>query len=331
MKKQTHASRNPRAFTLVELLVVIAIIGVLIGLLLPAVQSAREASRRSECLNNQKNLALAALNFETNRRHFAPATQLRTGLPKTNSGTQPELSRHNGFAMLLPYFEQGNILENVNFAWDWNEKKSVNNDAQMKQDIGGIFICPSSPIVQEDRHASDYCAAIRVTVGSEQPSLKPLITAGLLDGKNGAPNMGRKWDGMLQKDFLNTKTPSNSKRKRIQAGSVRDGLSNTWMYIEVAAKPFMFGLHKGIFYNGEESRRDNNRFRWGNPNNWMAINDFCNESQMINCNNVSQPYGFHPGGIVISSGDGSVDFYAEDIDPNVFVAHVTMAGAELDK
>ncbi len=51
--------------------------------------------------------------------------------------------------------------------------------------------------------------------------------------------------------------------------------------------------------------------------------------QLINCNNVNQPFGFHPGGILISSADGSVAFYVENIDPNVFVAHVTMAGGEL--
>jgi hypothetical protein len=61
----------------------------------------------------------------------------------------------------------------------------------------------------------------------------------------------------------------------------------------------------------------------------VTINNFCGTSQIINCNNVSQPYGFHPGGILISSADGRVDFVLEEVDPNVFVAGVTMAGDEV--
>ncbi len=82
-------------------------------------------------------------------------------------------------------------------------------------------------------------------------------------------------------------------------------------------------------YNGEEKRSTNSRFRWASPRTWMTVNNFCGESRMINCNNVNQPYGFHPGGINIASGDGSVAFYEENIAPNIFVGYVTMAGGEL--
>jgi hypothetical protein len=106
------------------------------------------------------------------------------------------------------------------------------------------------------------------------------------------------------------------------------------MYLENAAKPFMFGWYqrnadpRPLFYEGEENRSVNSKFRWASPLTWMTINNFCNGSQILNCNNVSQPYGFHPGGILISSADGHVDFYLNEIDPNVLVAHVTMAGGE---
>lgn len=325
-------------FTLVELLVVVAIIGVLVALLLPAVQTAREAARRSQCQNNLKNLTLAALTFESARGYFAPAAQDRDGEPPV--GVKPPLATHNGISLLLPYFEQGSKFRLIDFDWDWDDTTRSENERHTKQDLGGILICPSAPIVQTNRHATDYCAANRVDAYGPK-SLAPLVAAGALRGKSGLPETDRAWDNILQYDFLSLTDPTKTDRRRTDAGEVTDGLSNTWMYLESVAKPFMFGAYKRdsdpapLFYYGEEilppntlARSVNSRFRWASPETWVTINNYCGTSQIINCNNVSQPYGFHPGGILISSGDGSVGFYHEEIDPNVFVAHVTMSGDE---
>ncbi|NOY29373.1 MAG: DUF1559 domain-containing protein [Planctomycetes bacterium] len=339
--------RRKCGFTLVELLVVIAIIGVLVALLLPAIQSAREAARRMQCQNNLKNLTLAALNFESANGHFAPAAQSRSNDP-ADSSKPPPLARHNGITLLLPYFEQGNRFKTIDLDWDWkakypgayaSEPNTRRNEENTFQDLGGILICPSTPVDQAERHATDYITAVRVALGGSR-NISPLISAGFIDAKGGAGDGDRVWDGMLQDDSLVYDKDTGlvdlekSDRRRTQARQVQDGLSNTWMYYEAVAKPFMFGLYTNssgttIVYNGEKRPSTNNRFRWASSNTWMSINDFCGTSQMMNCNNVNQPYGFHPGGIFISSADGSVNFYNEDIDPNVFVAHVTMAGSEL--
>jgi hypothetical protein len=234
---------------------------------------------------------------------------------------------------LLPYFEQGARFQSIDFDWDWDDMLQSKNELHAKQDLGGILICPSSPVVNTARHATDYCAANRVDVAGAR-SLAPLIAQKLVDGKNGLPEADRGWDNLLQYDFLHYTNPSLSDRRRTRAAEATDGLSNTWMYFESVAKPFMFGWYQRsadpapLYYEGEENRQINSRFRWASPETWMTINNFCHRSQIINCNNVSQPFGFHPGGILISSGDGRVEFYRDDVDPNVFVAHVTMAGGE---
>lgn len=335
-----HASfsrARRRAFTLVELLVVVAIVAILIALLLPAVQAAREAARRSQCKSNLKNLALAALNHESARGYFAPAAQDRDGEYPT--GVKPALATHNGVTFLLPYFEQGNKFQQINLDWDWDDTTRSKNEQATKQDLGGILICPSSPVIQQSRHSNDYCAANRVDSAGAK-SLAPLIAAKLLDGKNGLPETDRGWDNVLQYDFLHYDEtehriiPEKSDRRRTDAGEVTDGLSNTSLFMESVAKPFMFGWYQRnadpapLFYNGEENRSVNSRFRWASPETWISINNFCHKSQIINCNNVSQPYGFHPGGILISFADGRVEFVHEEIDPNVFVAFITMSGGE---
>jgi len=338
----SHRESNRTGFTLVELLVVIAIISILVGLLLPAVQSAREAARGTRCQNNLKNLTLAALSFESQQGYFAPAGQDRTNdlLPPPNDEPPlpPPLARHNGITFLLPHFEQGNKFETINLNYDWNNTNPTDNEKNCKQDLGGILICPSSPVGHEGSNATDYVAANRVDVKGLN-SLEALLDAGIVDNKNGAPANSRKWEGLLQEDFLfldeGKIDKSKSDRRRTQAGHVLDGLSNTWMYYESSAKPYIFGVYQKKsdpvpkMYNGEQKEpQSNSRFRWASSKTWMTINDFCNTAQIINCNNVSKPYGFHPGGIYISSGDGSVRYYSQAIDPNVFVAHVTIAGGE---
>src|SRR5438477_12100565 len=125
--------RIRRAFTLVELLVVIAIIGVLVALLLPAVQMAREAARRSQCSNNLKQLALAVTNFH-DVHGTVPPTVARA--PTNSWGTGW------GFIpFMLPYIEQQTLYDTINF----NTSVTCNSMKQAHQAQIRSLACPSDP------------------------------------------------------------------------------------------------------------------------------------------------------------------------------------------
>jgi len=127
-----------KGFTLIELLVVIAIIGILIALLLPAVQKVREAANRAKCSNNLKQLALACHNYHDANSKFPTGLHLGVGPPNNTSGG------NNLMIGLLPFFEQDNLYKK----WDFNS--FANNTAGGRNSTTGqviqILLCPSDPL-----------------------------------------------------------------------------------------------------------------------------------------------------------------------------------------
>jgi prepilin-type N-terminal cleavage/methylation domain-containing protein len=128
----TVASRDVRAFTLVELLVVIAIIGMLVAILLPAVQAARGAARRSQCQNNLKQLGLAITSYQATHETYPP------GVTANTDNFQDGM--HSGLVFLLPYLEQQNLYDRIDLSSSW---RSDSNRVAAQQLIPS-FQCPSS-------------------------------------------------------------------------------------------------------------------------------------------------------------------------------------------
>ena len=163
----TACLRPLHGFTLVELLVVIAIVATLVGLLLPAVQSAREAARRTGCQSNLRQFGLAIHNYESARRTFPPsASAVGPGL----TGTSAPWSGH---ALVLPFMEGDNLFRQIDFKKSYSDDVNKNlfppnGVAALKVDM---FICPSDPQ-----------ATTPVVDGAGQPKHFPL-TYGLSVGQ----------------------------------------------------------------------------------------------------------------------------------------------------
>ncbi|MFO0979165.1 MAG: DUF1559 domain-containing protein [Planctomycetaceae bacterium] len=122
-------ARRTRGFTLIELLVVIAIIGILVGLLLPAVQQAREAARRTQCRNNLKQVGLALHNYLDSYTRFAPVSVLPAGRT---------FEPYSGHVRLLPFIEQANLAGLI----DWNVSSEFTTNPLAAKTRVSIYMCP---------------------------------------------------------------------------------------------------------------------------------------------------------------------------------------------
>ncbi len=142
--------RSRRAFTLVELLVVIAIIGILIGMLLPAVQQVREASRRTHCLSNLRQVGLATTSFHDSQGAFPPS-RLSTPAGIFPQATGPE----SWFVRILPFVEQSNLYR----LWDLTQPYD-SQEPEARLTPVDTFLCSS-------RHSGSDAVAPDVTVGSQ--------------------------------------------------------------------------------------------------------------------------------------------------------------------
>ncbi len=289
--------RRRAGFTLIELLVVIAIIAILIGLLLPAVQKVREAAARLSCSNNLKQFGLAIHNYESTYGAL-PASRITS--PVTRSWTP----------LGLAYIEQ----DNVSKQWDYSSNWNVGSNLALSTVNFKLFICPSAP---GGRLAPPTGPVLGYGDYGSFNEVKPDFYAA-----NGLAPPGDR-SGILQKDVVSKIT------------SVLDGLSNTIMLCEDAGRPSIY--IKGRATGGVTG----DGWGWADPDCGYSLNGTNPDGTyppkpnpkggpcIINCNNDSEAYSFHSGGINVCMGDGSVRFIRESIGITVFAAMGTARGGEV--
>ncbi len=301
------------AFTLIELLVVIAIIGVLVGLLLPAVQTAREAARRSSCSNNLKQMGLAFHNYMSATQAFP--------------SSRPNDEDMSWCTALLEYFEEGNLASTYDFDSKWDTAANV-TAAQTKIPM---FVCPSA---DADRLAADATAPANV-VGKVMGPSDYLVMHRVRQGfylANGLPDPGGDLEGSL-----NRKGPTKERE-------FKDGFSKTFLCMESANRPnhWIKQPGKGLRPTGSLLTRPEG-YGWSDPDGGAGSMDGTDSSDgtinnkktgspngkcIMNCNNDSEPLSLHPGGIGALLADGSVRFVNENVSAATWAAAITRNGGD---
>jgi prepilin-type N-terminal cleavage/methylation domain-containing protein len=311
-------------FTLVELLVVIAIIGILIALLLPAVQAAREAARRSDCQNKMKQLGLALHNYHDIHQHFPPGAEEQ--VYKRPNIDNSVISGTTWIVHILPQMEQGNTQELYDFTQPYNAANNLR--------VGNIELknlkCPSGSQERSGNSNEDVDGIRNHTThyyGVMGPSSRTDPSVNTIGGqafqyKVGKPdeNGAYSTNGILgqYRDVAGSVTTKHF----VNFAEVLDGTTNTLMVAERSMQ-----LPAGQANDYRSWLRGQNGGSGATKNVTYPINStFYNGSN--NFNDLS--FGSsHPGGCQFTLGDGSVRFINENVSLNIYKAMASVKGGEV--
>jgi len=340
-------SKRKRGFTLIELLVVIAIIAILIALLLPAVQQAREAARRTQCKNNMRQIGLAFHNYHDTHGRFPQPSMI--GL--TVSTGLVIRSGSSWCTMLLPYIEQANVYA----LYDTNSSPFTPVNAAAVQTVIPGFICPSV-----SRPINTYTMAVPAGVdldgsGPFPPLGAPLnMVAGVLDYDT--------LDGVFSgfRDVAYAGQPAPADRAGWGTWSIRvidvpafssggkggnlrditDGTSNTILVGEVSDRTKLIRKGRTIPLTDPEAQAQaiSGSGTWPDlfkGDTWVGgkLYDGTGTSGpcAVNCSNFRNAgmYSFHTGGVQVTLADGSARFISENIAAYTLASLITRAGGEV--
>jgi prepilin-type N-terminal cleavage/methylation domain-containing protein len=285
---------HKRAFTLVELLVVIAIIGVLVALLLPAVQTAREAARRMKCSSQLKNLGLAIYNYEDIHKSYPIGHMFRGPFDGDLFGGQGGTGFGWGSA-LLPFIEQSALYNQFNFQLPITNTNPSQN-LRLAQTFLPLFTCPSDikPKNFTDGAVIDSATSSYKASGTSYDGW-PGSAVGIIPSR-------REYNGMFDRD---------NRGFALRITEITDGTSNQFMIAEAKWKMTAGGTNRGRIYGGTDvttgAQGATNALilngQW--QMNWTAPQGNPQPARTAASN--------HPSGSLFCLADGSVRFVSQNI------------------
>lgn len=281
-------------FTLVELLVVIAIIAILIALLLPAVQWARESARRTACQNNLRQWGLAFLEYENAKEAFPPGFQYQSP-----SGTF--------VPYLFPYVERTDLKYDLKK--DWTDP---DNRAAIQTQLP-LMICPSSPDLNR--------------VDSGWPGILPAV--GDYSGTHGVNHGYCELQGWQVYNPPDRNGVLIDKPCRLSW--IRDGQSQTFLLQEVAGRPDLYRMGRSVTgqaTNGGWADPDYETALDGSDR-LLVGGGQGKGTCVVNCTNDNEAFSFHTGGVYVLMADGAVRFIYDQIQERTFAALTTRAASDV--
>ncbi len=300
-----------RGMTLVELLVVIAVIGILVALLLPAVQAARESSRRSTCLNNLRQVGLAVLNYEGIHKKFPPGKQYSA--PRT----EPTAFGYSWSSVILHHLEEGAIQEQIDF------KKPMTDPVNLPaaSEVVPVFLCPSASRLEEHRSPEGRLFNLNGQPGEGMGCMDYLGVSGPDKDKDN-PTTGEQYGAQRGVLIGNKGLPDEDTIQvppSITIARITDGTSKTVMVVECT------GRGADVNKSGEVKSLNG---AWASGGNISHIKKGVNEEEPPVAWEDERVYSDHPYGSHGLLADGSVHFLSKSMEASTLRSLCSRDGGE---